>query len=554
VIVRMATDEVQPVTAFDPEVGWAFPRFSPDGTRIAASRIGQDGTYDVVVLDTNGQELVRLTRVAAIDQSPAWSPDGRWVIFSSDRTGIANLYATDVQNPAPGALRQITNVLTGAFHPDVSPDGRWIYFSGYSADGYSIERMPFDPATWRDPLPARLEPVAAPSIPVPAAATGAEIRSYSPIRSMLPKYWSPAGADIDDVGTFLGVSSSGRDLVGRHSWGAVAAVDVDGSGRWVGAFDYDWAGLGNPILSLQAERDWDRLGSLRAPDSTIRVAIEREDVLSGFATLVRRRWRSTATLGLGVEREWARAFVLGLAHDRFTEDVWNLVGRTTYVNARSPAFAISREDGVVVSLEARSTFASEDDDEDSDYTELEFYSTAYKGLSLGSFAHHVIAARFSALRRNGDGARPTGIGGESGGAASFLGYNVGSGSRLLPVRGFDRGVLVGTSAWTASLEYRLPIALVGRRPKLSPVYIDRISISAFADAGDADCNDAVAEIFTGCARAQGTSTPILAAGGELILDIGFAGVFPARVRAGFAAPVRGPDVSPRFYLVLGPSF
>lgn len=556
VIVRMASDEIQPVTEFAEGVHWAFPRFSPDGERIAASRIGEDGTYDVVVLDTNGQELVRITSDAAIDQAPAWSPDGRWVVFSSDRSGISNLYAADVSQPAGVTLRQITNVLTGAFYPDVSRDG-WIYFSGYNADGFSIERMRFDPSAWRDPAPVQLEPGTAVAADVATPGAASESRSYSAVPSVLPQYWSPAGLDLDETGTFLGASSSGRDLVGRHAWGALAAVDVEGSGRWLASAGYDWSGLGNPVLSVEAERDWDRLGTLRAPDSTIRVAIERVDVASAFATLIRRRWRSTATLSVGVEREWTRAFILGTPRYRFTNEragLWNLVGRVTYANLRTPAYAISREDGIVVSFEARSTFESEDEENPRDYREFELFSAGYRGLDVAGFAHHVLAARFSALMREGDGARPTSIGGESGGAADFLGYNVGTGSRLLPIRGFDRGVLIGTSAWTASLEYRLPIALVGRRPALSPVFIDRIAAAAFLDGGDAECTDAVAELFTRCARAVATPTPIVAAGAEIILDIGFAGVFPARLRAGFAAPVRGPDDSPRFYLVLGPSF
>jgi Tol biopolymer transport system component len=557
IIVRMATDEVEPVTDFVQDVHWAYPRFSPDGSRIAASRIGTDGTYDIVVLATNGQELVRLTRDAAIDLSPAWSPDGRWIVFSSDRSGIANLYAADISDLARPQLRQITNVLTGAFHPDVSADSRWIYFSGYGADGFSIERMPFDPATWRDPSPVRLHGQAAEGMVPAGTLAGTEVRPYSPVRSLLPQYWEPAGGRISGVGTFLGASSSGRDLVGRHAWAALAAIDVDGSGRWAGGIDYRWAGLGNPVLSFEASRDWDRLGSLRAPDSTIRVAIEREDVLAAFMTLVRRRWRGNATISIGVEREWARAFILGTPRYRFTDErdgLWSLVARTTFANARVPAYAISRENGITVALEATSAIESDDEDVPRDYTEFELFSAAYRSLPFQSFAHHVLAARFSALVRNGEGARPTSIGGESGGAANLFGYNVGSGSRLLPLRGFDRGVLIGTRAWTATLEYRLPIALIGRRPALSPFFLDRIAAAAFLDMGDAECSAAAADIFTTCARAAASPGPLLGAGAELVADIGFAGIFPARLRAGFAVPVRGPDESTRFYLVLGPNF
>ena len=57
----------------------------------------------------------------ALDGAPAWSPDGRRVFFSSDRTGIFNLFAWDA---ATDEIAQLTNVLGGAFSPAPSPDGR----------------------------------------------------------------------------------------------------------------------------------------------------------------------------------------------------------------------------------------------------------------------------------------------------------------------------------------------------------------------------------------------------------------------------------------------
>jgi hypothetical protein len=138
------------------DVQWATPRWSPDGRRIAISRWRAGGFYDVVVLDAaTGRVEAEVTADRAVDMTPAWSPDGRFVLFSSDRTGISNLYAFEV---AAGRLRQVTNVLTGAFQPDVSPDGRWIAFAYYRADGYHVARIAFDPATWRPAPPAVQEP------------------------------------------------------------------------------------------------------------------------------------------------------------------------------------------------------------------------------------------------------------------------------------------------------------------------------------------------------------------------------------------------------------
>src|SRR5690606_32918865 len=111
--------------------------------------------------DTAGSAVV-VTDGFGVNAAPVWSPDGRWILFGSDRSGIPNLYAVDAAAairsaanggaPAPGP-RQVTNVLTGAFQPDVSPDGRWIAFAAYHHDGFRIERMPFDTAAWRTPAP-----------------------------------------------------------------------------------------------------------------------------------------------------------------------------------------------------------------------------------------------------------------------------------------------------------------------------------------------------------------------------------------------------------------
>jgi outer membrane protein assembly factor BamA len=144
-------------------------------------------------------------------------------------------------------------------------------------------------------------------------------------------------------------------------------------------------------------------------------------------------------------------------------------------------------------------------------------------------------------------------GGSSGGIVSALGFSTGGNSRLLPVRGFDSGVRAGTKAWTATAEYRLPIALVGRRPAVSPFYIDRISGAAFVDAGDAWCTGLADDLYGSCQRARG-QPPLVSAGAELAIDMSFARIIATRVRAGLAFPVQGPSSSPMLYLQAGQSF
>jgi Tol biopolymer transport system component len=575
VLASLAGGGVRGVTPAEPDVHWAFPRFSPDGARIAAARWTRGGEYDVVVLDTAGALLARLTADRAIDTQPAWSPDGRWLVFSSDRTGIANLYAADVSGvgarTASGApaLRQITNVLTGAFHPDVSADGRWIHFSHYAADGYHIARMPFDPARWRDPAPVRVadEPPAVlesdatnGSAAQPVVTAGP--RQYSSWPSIAPTAWVPALWAGDATGTFVGASTWGVDVVGRYAWGATVGVQPS-NGLVRGALGIGIGAFGNPRIDIALSRDWDDLGGVRLPDDTFRDVIEREDVVGLFATFLGQRWRNSMALSLGAERELRRRTILESPDSIRLRDardaLTNLVARAGFANYRRQPFSISREDGVALNVGVEHEIEADPDTlVPAAMTEFTAVGTAYRSLHPWGFANHVVALRGSALLRMRDGAVPTRIGGVSGSLIDVLGVGIGDGSLLLPVRGFERGDRAGTHAWTASAEYRLPVALIGRRPTFSPLYLDRISALLFADAGDAWCRGPALQRYASCrADEQGNApdlAPLMSAGAEIAFDVGLTAFIPAIVRTGIALPIQGPRSGLVFYLQLGSSF
>ncbi len=69
----------------------SHPAISPDGRRVAVSRIDQ-GNSDIYILD--GVRSTRLTTDEAEDINPVWSPDGNWIAFRSRRKGPFNLYRT----------------------------------------------------------------------------------------------------------------------------------------------------------------------------------------------------------------------------------------------------------------------------------------------------------------------------------------------------------------------------------------------------------------------------------------------------------------------------
>ncbi|RYE92169.1 MAG: hypothetical protein EOO75_07285, partial [Myxococcales bacterium] len=126
------------------------PRYSPDGGRIAYSSWSHGGYRDIRLVDVRTGAVEELARDRAIDIQPSWSPDGRTLFFSSDRTGIHNIYAYDL---ADRRLWLVTNVRTGAFMPEVSPDGRTLVYVGYSSDGYDLHGLELDRSRWQ-PAPA----------------------------------------------------------------------------------------------------------------------------------------------------------------------------------------------------------------------------------------------------------------------------------------------------------------------------------------------------------------------------------------------------------------
>jgi len=65
---------------------YSAPRISPDGTRIAFA-VGNDQDADIWILDLFRKIRTRLTFDKGADQHPLWSPDGKQIIFASNRDG-----------------------------------------------------------------------------------------------------------------------------------------------------------------------------------------------------------------------------------------------------------------------------------------------------------------------------------------------------------------------------------------------------------------------------------------------------------------------------------
>ena len=70
---------------------YVYPRISPDGTRVALDI--RDQGQDIWIWDVRRQTMTRMTLDPALDAVPVWTPDGRRLVWSSQRGGgLLNLY------------------------------------------------------------------------------------------------------------------------------------------------------------------------------------------------------------------------------------------------------------------------------------------------------------------------------------------------------------------------------------------------------------------------------------------------------------------------------
>ncbi|MBX9626734.1 MAG: S9 family peptidase, partial [Gemmataceae bacterium] len=108
----------------------ASPQISPDGTQVV---------YQVTTVDLDGNKTSTALWTAATDgktppkpltlpegkkdTNPRWSPDGKKVLFESNRAGTGQLFVIE-----DGKVTQVTNISTGAGNGVWSPDGKSVAF------------------------------------------------------------------------------------------------------------------------------------------------------------------------------------------------------------------------------------------------------------------------------------------------------------------------------------------------------------------------------------------------------------------------------------------
>ncbi|MDD5092395.1 MAG: hypothetical protein PHQ23_15960 [Candidatus Wallbacteria bacterium] len=130
------------------------PRFSPDSTRVVFAS-DRDGTMDLYLLNSLDHSSITgpLIQNGAANRSPSFSPDGRSICFHSDDDGDNEIYIAVVEikaNPVPPpaidplTVTRLTDNTSDDIEPTFSPDGSKILFSSDRTGVFEIFLMNLD--------------------------------------------------------------------------------------------------------------------------------------------------------------------------------------------------------------------------------------------------------------------------------------------------------------------------------------------------------------------------------------------------------------------------
>ena len=569
VSVDVSSGAIQPIVEPADYRQFSEPNVSPDGSRFAVAE-WLDGRIDIVVYDMRGNRQDNLTRdlPRGTHASPRFSSDGETIWFSSDTTGISNLYSVPSSG---GDIERWSNVYGGAFFPTTS-DGRTIYYADYSARGFDIARidaarsLPVQSREPRSVLGTHLSR----DLQVPPALEDAEPSPYSPARTILPRWWIPiiggsGGGEGEESEITIGGYTSGQDVLGFHRYDLQLAVT---SGREDGtktdysaAYSYDRFYPTLTVAGAEFSDDTTVTIDFGSESRLYRERIQRTIVQATFP-VNRFRWQLSATAG-ALRESVGPDSGFDLSQDQLAsvglfDGTLNGARASLFLNtAREFGASISPENGITARIDHQ-WLSGERSLQQSRADLRGFLSIPWSESRLGN---HVVAARAAAGMTSGDFLLEREL--KVGGAGDQI--LIGVDTTNLPVRGAPAGLLRGQNAALLSLEYRLPLFRIDRGPATWPLFFQRISGGVFADAGTAWNDEAIElpALSRPATRAFDNDTTVVTAGAELSFDIFLGFYIPLRYRVGAAWIVKSPACSSdgcerergaRFYAGLGRSF
>jgi Tol biopolymer transport system component/predicted Ser/Thr protein kinase len=147
VLDRQGHNPQQVTTDTSEEVDHIAPAWSPDGRKIVFQNLVRT-KFDIRTVNLDSKQMNWITNDFRINIRPAWSPSGRFIYFSSDRSGGINIWRAPVEADGSlnGSLQQVTAGAGQDVEVAVSPDGKRLAYATLRQNA-DIWRLPVSPET-----------------------------------------------------------------------------------------------------------------------------------------------------------------------------------------------------------------------------------------------------------------------------------------------------------------------------------------------------------------------------------------------------------------------
>lgn len=116
------------------------PAWSPDGKWIALTST-KPGNQEIFLIEPTGGDPQRITSDPALDAHPSWSHDNRSLYFATNRWGDLELARIDLTSKD---VTRLTSSRGLDDYPVISPDGRWIAFTSHRSGDFDIWLVPVE--------------------------------------------------------------------------------------------------------------------------------------------------------------------------------------------------------------------------------------------------------------------------------------------------------------------------------------------------------------------------------------------------------------------------
>lgn len=238
--INLETKKTEEIARPEKSLVYYSPKFSKTDRKIIYSFLRKNNSGIGIINLSEGANSI-VIEDSFSNRDPVLL-DGNAFLFSSDRTGIFNIYLITEE----GKMYQLTSVIGGAFQPDYDSSNKRIFFASYSSKGYDVSVKDYNTDS---AVPVAYETLNH----IPSQDSSAEknksailgtASDYNPFLSMRPKYWypdlwgSPLGLRIG-AGAFLidGLSKNELTVSANYSpFGSYPAYNIQYQNRFL----YPW--------------------------------------------------------------------------------------------------------------------------------------------------------------------------------------------------------------------------------------------------------------------------------------------------------------------------